>query len=201
MNRKHAEIEGIVHLIHQKNKSLLDLIGKEPPVDYFTQAVALIRQDHAFEAAAFAIHEHKKNSLSFMPNAWRRELELHRHSWDGCERWWAGFPLIAWIELRPVTASRKAHLRIIAEVGPLHDYSFRKSLIETIRQGGQEQRLQRVKFPAGATDQTCRYSRFFHGNSIEIELSSGELLARDIRNLIDSFGPEINLVAASIRKL
>ncbi|MES5100731.1 hypothetical protein ABUK73_21110 [Agrobacterium sp. BA1120] len=203
MVKKHAEIEGIVRLLHRNNKALLEFV-KDRKVESFDAGVDRVFGDSAarpnlVDINGFSIigSVRKKHVVSFIPRSWEDRFSKHGSRWAGCERWWAGLPLAVWIEFRMAAASKSGYLRLVAEVGPLHDLEFRERLIENIEDQARAAGLIRVRFPQGALQ--SRYSRFLHKNSVEIiDVGSADMIEAMIKKVIGDFVPELDAVARAV---
>jgi hypothetical protein len=141
----------------------------------------------------------EKSLVSFLPARWREELDKTKGTWPGCEKWWAGYPLITWVEIRPGDDDAKGYLKLNAEVGPISNHKIRKGIVEAIKAAASAQGLKRVQFQAAASDKGQLYSRFLRKNSIAVnDINGTDEMERKLVELIADFEPEFELVASII---
>ncbi|MGF6178858.1 hypothetical protein [Ensifer sp. 4252] len=143
-----------------------------------------------------------KSHVSFLPTKWQQGLNKTQGKWRGCENWWAGYPLIVWAELRTGDNGITGHLKLNAEVGPIADHKFRKTMIDAIKAAASGKGLDRIEFPAGASDKGRLYSRFLRKNTIALnDTRDADEMSKKLAELIAEFEPEFELVASVIAQL
>lgn len=206
MSKGRSELENLARQFYRDQKTALDLIkipgmglGFEPAVGRLFgvnpergKRVRISNRDFKYSSRA-------KSLVSFLPAQWHDELDKAEGAWSGCENWWAGYPLIVWVEIRASDDGASGDLRLTAEVGPVSNHRVRKGLINAIRMAASAKGLERIQFPAGATDKGRLYSRFFRENSIAIsDIRDADEIERKIVQLVAEFDPEIELVASVI---
>lgn len=131
--------------------------------------------------------------VSFLPKSWYDAFGGDEYYWHGCKNWWAGFPVICWLQLFQGDEKKGAQLRLYAEVGPLTEYDFRTSLIESIAGTAQKKGLKSVSFQKAATDEGKKYSRFLSKNTLSIsDPNDSEELATGMEALVKKFQPTFN---------
>ncbi len=145
----------------------------------------------------------KTDLMAFMPEEWKEELTRIQQVWNGCEKWWAGYPLVASVELRKGSAEGTAgQLRLNAEVGPIADRQVRKRMIMAISKSASSSDHMRIRFAEDATRPGQLYSRFFRDSSVDIrDMSNTDELQRDMVRLFCSFEPEFTAVTRALRQL
>ncbi|XOK10750.1 hypothetical protein ACI6PO_10550 [Agrobacterium tumefaciens] len=208
MSKGRSETHDLARQLFRDQKKMLDLIKRDRPESGFATAVFRLFGDRPKRGKTVRIgkHEfqyssHEKSLVSFLPARWHEELDKTKGAWSGCENWWAGYPLIGWVEMRASDDGTTAHLKLHAEVGPVSDHKFRKGIIEAIRVTASEKGLERIQFPVGASDKGRLYSRFLRENSIAISDSrNADEIAKRFTELIASFEPEFELVSSVIPK-
>lgn len=175
MSKGRSETHDLARQLVRDQKKMLDLIKRDRPESGFATAVFRLFGDRPKRGKTIRIgkHEfqyssHEKSLVSFLPARWHEELDKTKEAWSGCENWWAGYPLIAWVEIRASDDGTTAHLKLHAEVGPVSDHKLRKGIIEAIRVAASAKGLERIQFPVGASDKVRLYSRFLRGNSIAV---------------------------------
>jgi len=140
-----------------------------------------------------------KNLLSFLPLQWYDELERAQSIWRGCENWWAGYPLIVWVEMRTNLDDAPSQLILNAEVGPISDHLTRRNFIKVIKTVSKASGLERIHFAAGASDKGRLYSRFLHNNSVPVNaVHNADEIEEKLVKLIVDFEGEFNSVASAI---
>ncbi len=142
-----------------------------------------------------------KNLVAFLPVQWRDELDKVGIVWKGCERWWAGYPLIVLAEMRVSEDGISGYLRLNAEVGPASAREFRKGMIEAIKTAAVVSNLDRIQFQPDAAETGRLYSRFLRRNVIPLTdiTNAGEIQAQ-LKMLVSDFEPELELVATVLGK-
>lgn len=199
-------MENPIRRLYRDQKKTLDLIRQEGPRPGFESAVRRLfgaNPDHGkmvrignreFKYAGYA-----KNLVSFLPARWAELLAAREGTWLGCENWWAGYPLVALMEMRVGDDGIAGFLRLSAEVGPVLDREARKGIIEVIRSAAAAAGVERIQFQAAAFDERCLYSRFLRGNSIALnDTRDVNELERKFIELVASFEPEFELVASVV---
>jgi len=140
-----TEIKNIAKKLYREHKKVIDYIVEQGAETEFQMAVdSLINNGQALDfgsnfqcnAVDYRYFGKSKVHFSFLPISWIQSFdELQQGAnntssdnflWKGCKDWGAGYPILCWIELYNST------LRLYAKLGPLHDYSLRKKLIESI---------------------------------------------------------------------
>ncbi|UXT41641.1 hypothetical protein FY137_10770 [Agrobacterium tumefaciens] len=208
MSKGRSETHDLARQLVRDQKKMLDLIKRDRPESGFATAVFRLFGDRPKRGKTIRIgkHEfqyssHEKSLVSFLPARWHEELDKTKEAWSGCENWWAGYPLIAWVEIRASDDGTTAHLKLHAEVGPVSDHKLRKGIIEAIRVAASAKGLERIQFPVGASDKVRLYSRFLRGNSIAVsDVRNADEIEKKFVELVACFEPEIELVANTIPK-
>ncbi|MDE2115902.1 MAG: hypothetical protein KGJ29_13655, partial [Hyphomicrobiales bacterium] len=135
------------------------------------------------------------NTVSFVPQSWFNALQASSNNWPGCENWWAGLPVILWLEIITEGDGMKGKIKLSAEVGPLSPLQERARLINHIK----SIHLDNIQFQSGAADAGRKYSRFFKKNTIGVDdVQASEEIERKIRALIERFSNEINAVSGAL---
>lgn len=208
MSKGRSETHDLARQLFRDQRKVLDLIKKDRSGSGFATAVFRLFGDKPERGKTVRIgkHElkyssHEESLVSFLPARWREELDKTKGAWSGCENWWAGYPLIAWVEIRASDDGTTAHLKLHAEVGPVSNRKVRKGIIEAIREAAYVKGLERIQFPVGASDKARLYSRFLRENSIAVSDSrNADEIAKRFTELIAGFEPEFELVSSVIPK-
>jgi hypothetical protein len=207
MSKGRSETHDLARQLFRDQKKVLDLIKRDRPLGFATAVFRLFGdKPERGKTVRIGKHEfkyssHEKSLVSFLPARWREELDKTKGAWSGCENWWAGYPLIAWIEIRASDDGTTAHLKLHAEVGPISDHKVRKGIIEAIRLAASANGLERIQFPVGASDKGRLYSRFLGENSIVVsDIRNADEIEKKFVELIAGFEPEFELVSSVIPK-
>ncbi|WP_043612853.1 hypothetical protein [Ensifer sp. ZNC0028] len=203
MNKDRSALANLAHAFYRDHKKVLGLIKEDNSGSGFEPAVhRLFGSNPAPEnlvrigKSEYIFSDLTKSQVSFLPARWRQELDQTNGTWRGCENWWAGYPLISFVELRAGDLDAKGYLRLNAEVGPISNLRMREAIIETIRTAASAMGLERIQFQPGASDKGRLYSRFLRRNSIALnDIADPGEIERKFVQLINSFEPEFELVA------
>lgn len=199
-------MENPIRRLYRDQKKTLDLIRHAGPASGFEPTVRRLFGDNPSHGKTVRIGNREfkyagnaKNLVSFLPARWAAELEARVGAWLGCENWWAGYPLIVFMEMRVGDDGAAGLLRLNAEVGPVSDHEMRKGIIEVIRSAAAAKGVERIQFQVGALDERRLYSRFLRGNSIALnDTRDVNELERKFVELVASFEPEFELVASVV---
>lgn len=199
-------MESLIRRLYRDQKKTLDLVRQKSPVSGFDAAIRRLFGDNPDRGKTVRIGSQRfkyagnaKNLVSFLPVRWAEEPGTKEGTWHGCENWWAGYPLIAVMELRVSDDGVAGLLRLNAEVGPVSDKEVRKGIIEVIQSAATMKGAERIQFQADALDERCLYSRFLRGNSIALnDIRDVNELERKFKELVASFEPEFELIAGVV---
>ena len=204
MSKERSEMENLARQLFRDQKKVLDLIRGQSPGTGFEPAVHRLFGDKPRSGKVVRIGNRKfrywnlaKTVVSFLPVSWHEELEKTRGAWSGCENWWAGYPFIAFVEIKAGDDGTTASLTLNAEVGPISNHRARKGIIEAIKAAALAKGLERIQFPAGASDKGRLYSRFLRKNSVVVnDRRDADEVERKLAEIIADFAPEFELVAS-----
>lgn len=208
MSKERSEMENLARQLYRDHKKALDFIVEHGSGSDFSLAVHRVFGENpkrgdivtigGYEMAYF---DRSKSIVSFLPVRWREVLDRSKLEWSGCENWWAGYPLITWVEMRPSEDGAKGHLKLTAEVGPISNHRIRKGIIDAIKAAASEKQLGRIQFQTGASDEGRLYSRFLRKNTDSVnDINDTDELEKSLRELIEKFQPEFDLVAHAIQQ-
>ncbi|RAL95200.1 hypothetical protein [Agrobacterium sp. MS2] len=206
MSKRRSETENLARQLYRDQRNVLDLI-REPRAGLgFEPAVHRLFGDNPEQGKIvrignreFKYSSRAKNLVSFLPARWHEELDKTKDAWLGCENWWAGYPLIVWVEIRTSDDGTTGHLTLNAEVGPVSNHKVRKGIIEAIKVAASGNGLERIQFPAGASDKGRLYSRFLWKNKIAVnDIRSTDEMERRFAELVVGFEPEFDMIASVI---
>lgn len=206
MSNERSEMENLARQLYRDHKKVLDFIIEHGSGSDFALAVHRVFGENpergkivAIGGCELAYFGLSKSLVSFLPAPWREEFDGIKLTWSGCENWWAGYPFITWVEMRPSEDGVKGHLKLIAEVGPISNHKIRKAIIDATKAAASEKELGRIQFQAGASDAGRLYSRFLRKNSIAVnDIHDTDELEKRLRQLIADFEPEFDLVTSVI---
>lgn len=202
MSEERDMMEALARQLYRSHKKVVDFIMEHGATTDFIIAVNAAFGTEGLESGdkfkigdqQFMFSWHSNMLASFLPLGWIEKLGTDLR-WDGCENWWAGYPLICWLQLYNGIAGTSGRLRLYAEVGPISDHDFRKSLIERIEISARQAGLKTVKFQRNATEQGKRYSKFLRENELHIgDTQNTEEIERAIKELIKTFKPVFETV-------
>lgn len=194
--------------LFEKAFQILSLLEQSPPNNTFELAAKTLIEnsgaDQLLRAGGqlYVVNSLKPSSVSFLPQEWVTGLEQGRNRWSGCDNWWAGYPLIAYLQMRPDPDGAGQQLSLNCEVGPVAPSELRQDLVRLIRRFASEERLTRIKFRSDAMNLKTLYSRFLTGATLPVERpDDAELLTRGMSAILADFVPEMKVVARSISQL
>lgn len=204
MSKKSSDMENLARQLYRTHKQRLDLIKEHSSGSGFELAVQRLFGTNPERARAlrvgsreFKFSSYAKNVVRFLPTQWQEELDRTQGTWRGCENWWARYPLIAWLEMRTGDDGITGWLKLNAEVGPISNHTIRKSMIEAIQAAASSRGLDRIQFPAYASEKGRLYSRFLQKNSVDVnDIRDADELERKLRSIIAGFEPEFELIAS-----
>lgn len=211
MSAERTEMENLARELYRQHKRVLDFVLEHGAgSDFALGARSLFGENpepltKIYDVSGRKIHFSGLNNsvLSVVPNEWVEALGGSSSKWPGCEKWWAGLPVIIWIDLRANENSKKHteyRVRMQAEVGPLGPPARRVALIEAIKKTARDEGLSNIGFQAGATEDSRKYSRFFKKNDISFsDGQDAEVIAKKIADLIKRFGKEIEAVGRALK--
>ena len=203
MSDNQKDMESVARQLYRDHKKVLDFIVANGKSTDFTFAVDEVFGEGVaypkvveIEGQRLVYSNADSVAVSFLPESWFSALGGGNFRWPGCEKWWAGFPVIIWLHLPPSADGTKGQMRLYAEVGPLSDYAFRKDLIDKITEVANDKDLTRVGFQRGAKDEGKKYSRFFKKNSFPVDdIHDPDKIAATMRKAIRAFKDEFAAVA------
>tara|TARA_R110000787_G_scaffold42319_4_gene104074 strand:+ start:959 stop:2269 length:1311 start_codon:yes stop_codon:yes gene_type:complete len=204
LSDQRSEMEKLAKQLYREHKKVLDFVMEHGSgSDFSVAAESLIGADlaslNAFEVDGqkFRFNHLDQRFLSFLPEAWYQAFGQDQFDWKGCEKWWAGYPLIAWLQLWPNADGKSGQLAIYGEVGPLSEHEFRKELIGDIQMAGDGLAKNRIKFQKAAADEGKKFSKFLKENFHDIkDVQDAEEIAAAMRVLMKRFKPEFEAIGA-----
>lgn len=207
MSEEREGVEALARQLYRSHKKALDFIMEYGATTDFVIAMESIcgegvKEDDNFqvENQSFVFSWHNYESASFLPLGWVQKLGKDS-TWEGCENWWAGYPLICWFHLKEDAEGTSGHLRLFAEVGPLSNYDFRKTLITKIDEAARKNSVKLINFQRGASEQGKKYSKFLKNNSIHIQdIQNADEIEKAMRSLIRKFIPIFSIVESVIEE-
>jgi hypothetical protein len=175
MSEKKTEMEELARQLYRSHKKVLDFVIEHGAGSAFALAARNLfgeNPEHLeivqVDGRKYAFGGLNNEMVSFLPQAWFVAFEGTKRSWPGCEEWWSGLPLISWLQLVIGNDGVKGSLRLYAEVGPLSNHEFRKSLVEDIKSLGAHKGLN-ISFRSDATVEGTKYSKFLKGNTVDVK--------------------------------
>lgn len=152
MSEERNEMENLARQLYRSHKKVLDFIMEYGATTDFVIAMEAIfggRLEYGdyfkVEKHEFMFDWHSNVQVSFIPRGWVEKLGEDL-SWEGCENWWAEYPLICWFQIFDDEEGSSGSLRLVAEIGPISNYEFRVSLIQAIKNVAVQNDLKYVRF-------------------------------------------------------
>lgn len=204
MNEHRNEMEKLARQLYRTHQKVLEFVMEHgASTDFVIAAEAVFGEVWEKEGVLqvsgrnYVYYHHTSNVFSFMPESWALALGGKNAVWDGCQNWWAGYPLICWVQLFESGDGGKGYLRLFAEVGPIAKPDNRKKLINDIKSITTDSGLKNIRFQQGATDPGKKYSKFLKNNNIDIQdVHDAEEIAKAINALLIRFGNYFDVIAA-----
>lgn len=204
MDDERLKLEKLARELYRDHKKVLDFIVENGKSTDFALAAESVFGDSieypdvcTVDGSKFVYNNAESSTVSFLPSDWFDAFGEDEYWWHGCEEWWAGFPLITWIQLISGADGTRGQIRLYGEVGPLVDHAFRTDLIQAIQGCIENDKALRIKFQRGATDEGKRYSRFFKKNTFPVDdIHDHDKIAVVIKQALKSFRPEFQAIAA-----
>lgn len=200
MSAERTEMEKLARKLYRDHRKVLDFVIEHGASSDFAIAVHnLFGEDPEWmdpvriDDYGYVFGGLANNMVSFLPKSWHTALCEDTLSWPGCEGWWSGFPVIAWLQVWSANQGTKGQIRLYAEVGPLTNHEFRKSLIEKIKALPSN----RIRFQSGAADEGKQYSKFLKDNTVEIkDIQDADEITLAIKQILRKFKPEFDAIAS-----
>lgn len=195
MSEERDQMEQLARSLYRQHRKVLDFIW-----DYGSSTNFLLARDEVFgdDWGDGAVVKAGKSALislwsggeqfSFLPLNWYEAFGEDRYSWPGCENWWSGYPLICWMQLLQSDKGTEGSVRLVAEIGPLQNFEFRKKLIEAIQAVAAKKEIEQIRFQKTASNQGKKFSKFLKDNSIAVkDVQDVEELSKAILTLLNNF--------------
>lgn len=202
-----SEMEKLARQLYRDHRKVLDFILEHGAASDFVLATHSLFGDNPEHGKTFVVKGVNyvytglnTRMFSFIPESWHEALGKFGRSWKGCEDWWAGLPLICWVEIFKNSDKKGGFLKLTAEVGPLSNYQSRKTLIESIEAKNHDNQLN-ISFSKAAKVDGAQFSRFFRRNTISIEdIQNSEEIFVKTEELMNKFKAEFDAVAQILPK-
>jgi len=206
MSDEQEEMEKLARQLYRDHRRVIDFIvdhGKR--TDFTIACEAVFGEDLKYGDTIklgkqrFVFNHSDANTFSFLPQSWYEALGEEKFYWQGCENWWAGFPVIMWLQLTSDTDSNKGKVRLYAEIGPLNDHDFRYELIEGIKDAARNNNLDRIVFQRGASDEGKKYSKFLKRNFFSVDdVQDHDQIVNAIKKSLNRFRSETPSVRMTV---
>ncbi len=208
-NEELRKIESIAKQLYKNHRKALEFViehGKRTDFviacdEIFGESISFPQKVNIGDET-FVYSNRDSTAVSFLPDSWFNCLYSAITQWPGCERWWAGLPLISWIRLTPNPDGTGGKIRLYAEVGPLEPHSSRKKLIEAIAEKGKHENSPRIAFQRGAADEGRKYSRFLKPKVFAVnDIYDSEKIANAMREALKEYKKEFDAVAKALQSV
>lgn len=208
MSEDQEKMEKLARQLYRDHRRALDFIIEHGrSTDFLIACDAVFGEELDYldiievDGKKFVFNYSDSNVFSFLPKSWFDALGGDEFYWHGCEGWWAGFPVIIWMQLTSDRDGGSGQIRLYAEVGPLSDHDFRSELIEAIKDMAVSQKLTRIGFQRGAADEGKRYSKFLKKNFFPVEdVHDHDQISNAIKKALRSFEVEVDAVSQVLPK-
>ncbi|WP_031551558.1 PD-(D/E)XK nuclease family protein [Parvularcula oceani] len=203
VSTQQQDMEELARQLYRENKRVLDFVIEHGTASDLALAADSFWSERPDRFDAFEMQERPYRFVSlssryfaFLPDAWLGALEEDTQPWAGCENWWAGLPVICFLELSTANDGVGGRLSLVAEVGPIADHPVRTDMIERIAALSTSDSKLRIAFSKGATVEGRQYSRFFKRNKESVEdVQDADALTNAALTLLKRFRPEMDAVA------
>lgn len=207
MSEHAKEMEKIAKSLYRQHYKVLDFIWSHGSTNEFNLALDELfgaewedKKTLKFKNLKISDFWINGNIFAFLPTSWIKEFDTCNTSWNGCENWWNGYPLICWIELK-TNENTTGTLRLFSEIGPLDNYEDRLSIINHIKNIANQQNLQQISFQKAATDVRRKYSKFLKGNSVEVkDVQDIDEISTKVSKLFSDFESCLDKVTIALQR-
>ncbi|MFS2154422.1 hypothetical protein [Rhizobium sp. Rhizsp42] len=199
-------MEKLARRFYRDHRKVLGLVTERSPGWGFPEAVRRVfgaepRPGKAVRIGNrnFIYSSQSDNLVSFLPARWRDAVDGAKGRFPGCEKWWAGYPFITWVEVRANNDGTSGYLKLNAEVGPISDHDARARLIEAVTLAASAGDWQRIRFETKSADASRLYSRFLRMNSLVLDdIRDPDETEQKLIRLVTDFEPEIEMVGTAL---
>lgn len=204
-SEKHNEMKELAKQLYREHYKTLNFITEHGANSEFALAAHTLfgedsknLQEVVIDDRSYVFSGLSNNVVSFLPKCWHDAFEQNKYTWEGCENWWAGFPLIVWLELQN-KEGQEGKLCLYAEVGCLTNYEARKDLISRIKKVGEEH-SKKIAFQSGADSEGRKYSKFLKDNFSNIEdVNNVDEILEAMKGLLGEFLHEFEKISEAIK--
>lgn len=207
MNEERNQMESLARELYRDHKRVLDFVFEHGAnTDFIFAANRVFDPDDNglnsgdvvnFQKKEYVINGQNSSQFSFLPKTWVDSLggEQEKECWEGCEKWWAGFPVICWLQIFKSDDSTQGSIRLYAEVGPIKNHENRLDLINLIGKLDVDTK-NLIGFQNGAVEDGKRYSKFLKNNKVKVnDIHDSEQIEKTIKSLMEKFNPVFEAVA------
>ena len=208
MSEAQGELEKLAKQLYRDHRKVIDFVVEHGSTTEFAIAAESVfgesleyLTETKVNKQRFAFDEMGNDYVSFLPWEWYEAFGEEECEWEGCNDWWAGYPLAARVSLLKAQSGSGGRVALYAEVGPLADHDLRAEIINALIDVSKKKGLSRIRFQAGAADEGRRYSRFLRKNFVDIDdVQDPEKIAAAIKKLLKEFKPEFEAVGSVLPK-
>ncbi|WEK03277.1 MAG: PD-(D/E)XK nuclease family protein [Candidatus Devosia phytovorans] len=194
MSSERDEMEALARQLYRSHRKVLDFIMEHGARTDFILAVESVFGEQLTYHNEFQVGDqwfvysyHNHFQASFLPKLWVDGFDQEL-TWEGCDGWWAEYPLICWFQLNEDMDAGSGSLSLIAEVGPAAPFEFRSALVASIRDAAAQNHPKLVGFQKGAANEGKKFSKFLRSNDIHIaDIQNAEEIDRAMRALLVKF--------------
>jgi hypothetical protein len=201
-----SEMVTLARQLYRDHRKVLDFVIEHGTGNDFSFACETVfgADINVYDEVTIAGHQYIYNHtaaavVSFLPKEWYDAFGGDEYYWHGCDNWWAGFPVICWMQLIQGDEKNGTQLRLYAEVGPLTEHDFRKGLIEGIKERAASKGLKNISFQRTAANEGKKYSKFLNKNTLKInDANDSEEIAAGMEALLKKFQPTFDVLAETM---
>lgn len=210
MSEEQRTMEALAKDLYRSHRAVLEFVMRHGASTDFNLATESVfgsdlkyGDEREVDGTSYMFSWNNDHQFSFIPVSWRNALggEEGRSSWDGCKKWWAGYPLICWFQIYEGKYGATGSLKLFAEVGPLSDTKLRAELIACIRNSAEKSNKDNVQFRSDADKDGARYSKFFKSSRATYPLkniSDSDEIVVGMRELLNRFKATFEVIASSL---
>ncbi len=209
MNQRQQDMEDLARQLYRDHKKIIDFIIQHGSAsDFMIAAESLFGENrNKFDlldtnSPLFRFLTAGNDTISLLPDDWYQALGGDASRWPELASYWGNFPVASWFQLWRSGEGSAGQIAYYAEVGPLADHIYRRSLITEIEKASEEHKRSNIRFMKNAKDPSKKYSKFLKNNTLNInDVQDAEEIAEAMKRLLRKFERDIQVVAEALSKL
>ena len=214
MDEQYSKMVNLAKEIYRNHKKAIDFIAEHGLSNEFSIACDNVfgsdlkyGEIRSVGGSDFTVMYNSQNrrTISFLPQKWFEAFGGKEHqSLEGCENWWAGFPMICWIGINSDDDGVGGELRLYAEVGPISNPDIRNQLIDRISEWGSEHAQSVIQFSNQAKNPDKKFSRFLKKEKSTVriqDIDDAQAIENGMEEIIRRFGPVLDGLAEPLGRV